>query len=233
VGKRPFVGFIWPVVVLCTEKYLFLTAVIKNFQGSTFRKLAIMYAWDWLTGEVWNFTNWNSGEPNNCSDIEHFLVYFTPNDHGGRAGKWNDLGEGNNGGCGCGGCEQEWYPMSAICEWDIIEVDIDIKPGSDPNCFNINGHGVIPVAILGSPNFDVSTIDLSTLSFGGLDVRVRGNKGSLCSTEYSNEDEFLDLVCHFEDDPENWELGNDTATLTGELYDGKPIEGTDSICIVP
>jgi hypothetical protein len=30
------------------------------------------------------------------------------------------------------------------------EVGIDIKPGSDPNCFNINGHGVIPVAILGS-----------------------------------------------------------------------------------
>ena len=123
--------------------------------------------------------------------------------------------------------------MSEICEWDIIEVDIDIKPGSDPNCFNIDGHGVIPVAILGSSDFDVSAIDLSTLSFGGLDVRVRGNKRPLCSTEYTNEDEFLDLVCHFEDAPENWEPGSDTATLSGELYDGTLIEGTDSICIVP
>lgn len=74
--------------------------------------------WEWVTGESWNFTNWDSGEPNNCSDIEHYLVYFTPNDPLGRAGLWNDLGEGNNGGCGCGGCINEWYPMSTICEWD-------------------------------------------------------------------------------------------------------------------
>ena len=40
---------------------------------------------------------------------------------------------------------------------------IDIKPGSDPNCININGHGVIPVAILGSEDFDVSLVDPDTL----------------------------------------------------------------------
>ena len=40
-----------------------------------------------------------------------------------------------------------------------VVVEIDVKPGSDPNCFNINGHGVIPVAILGDSNLDVADID--------------------------------------------------------------------------
>lgn len=113
-------------------------------------------------------------------------------------------------------------------------VTIDIKPGSDPNCFNINGHGIIPVAILGSGDFDVSQIDLTSLSFGGLEIRVRGNKGPLCSFEYSNDDDYLDLVCHFEDDADAWVTGDGEATLTGNLLDdGSSFEGTDLICVVP
>ena len=112
-------------------------------------------------------------------------------------------------------------------------VAIDIKPGSDPNCFNINGHGVIPVAILGDEDFDVTEIDLVSLSFGGLEVRMRGNKGPLCTLDYSNEDAYLDLVCHFEDDSSAWEIGDGEATLTGNLIDDTPFEGTDSICVVP
>ncbi len=114
-----------------------------------------------------------------------------------------------------------------------VVVDIDIKPGSDPNCFNINGHGVIPVAILGSGTFDVSNVDQSSLSFGGLNVRVRGNKGPLCGLEDTNSDVIYDLVCHFEDDASNWNVGGGTATLTGMLLDGTDFEGTGSICVVP
>lgn len=117
-------------------------------------------------------------------------------------------------------------------------IDIDIKPGSYPNCFNLNGHGVIPVAILGSADLDVNNVNTdidadNPLSFNGLEVRVRGKKGPLCSIEYSNEDDYPDLVCHFEDDPSQWSEGTDNAILTGELIDGTPIEGTDSVCIVP
>lgn len=115
----------------------------------------------------------------------------------------------------------------------INTVAIDIKPSSDSNCFNINSHGVIPVAILGSEGFGVSQVDVGTLLFGGLEVRVRGSKGPLCSIEYSNEDTYLDLVCHFEGDSSTWIAGDGEATLTGELLDGTPFEGTDSICIVP
>ena len=114
-----------------------------------------------------------------------------------------------------------------------IAIDIDIKPGSDTNCLNTNGHGVIPVAILGSDSFDIANIDQLSLAFGGLDVRIRGKKGPLCNGEYSNGDAYLDLVCHFEDDASAWSPGSEDATLTGTLLDGSAFEGTDSICVVP
>jgi hypothetical protein len=118
---------------------------------------------------------------------------------------------------------------------EIVNVRIDIKPGSDPNCFNVNGHGVIPVAILGSEDLNVTEVKTdATLSFNGLGVRVRGQKGPLCSVEESNGDQFLDLVCHFEDDPGQWLPGvGSTASLEGELVDGTRIKGSNSICIVP
>ena len=130
-------------------------------------------------------------------------------------------------------CDDGSSPFRFTTLTAVVEVNIDIKPGSDPNCFNINGHGIIPVAILGSAELDVGDIDVDTLSFGGLKVRVRSVKGPLCSMDYSNEDEFVDLVCHFEDDPAKWTPDNDTAELTGELTDGTRIKGTDSICVVP
>lgn len=126
-----------------------------------------------------------------------------------------------------------------------LQVEIDIKPGSYPNCFNINGHGVIPVAILGSADFDVTHIDVTTLSFGGLDVRVKGNDNPQCSVEDVSgdftspegaPDGYPDLVCQFMDDPDTWSPDDGTATLTGNLlpqYDGTPIVGTDEICLRP
>jgi len=124
---------------------------------------------------------------------------------------------------------------------EFLSVSIDIKPGSYPNCMNVNNHGVIPVAILGSEEFEVSTIDVSTLSFAGLEVRVKGNDLPQCSLEDVSgdfnspegaPDGYPDLVCHFIDDEAQWEPGESTATVTGQLNDGRSMEGTDEICIV-
>jgi hypothetical protein len=115
----------------------------------------------------------------------------------------------------------------------VATVALDIKPGSDPNCFNINGHGVIPVAILGSATFDVTVIDLTTLSFAGLEIRMKGNNSPLCGVDDTNDDGILDLVCHFEDEPSSWLPDDGEATLTGMMFDGTVFQGTDSICIVP
>lgn len=114
----------------------------------------------------------------------------------------------------------------------IIQVDIDIKPGSDPNCFNNDGHGTIPVAILGSATFDVNDIDAGTVQLEGMDLRAVGNSNKLlASIEDTNNDGIDDLIVQIEDQDGIFEQGTATAILTGSLFDGTQIEGTDSICI--
>jgi hypothetical protein len=125
-----------------------------------------------------------------------------------------------------------------------ITVDIDIKPGSYPNSINKNEKGVIPLAILGSADFDVTWIDPTTLSFEGAQLRVKGNGALQCSVEDVSgdfttpegaPDGYPDLVCQFVDDTTDWELGVSTATVTGNLkaeFGGTPIEGMDTINVV-
>jgi len=112
-------------------------------------------------------------------------------------------------------------------------IDVDIKPGSDENCLNINGNGVIPVAVLGSPELDVANIDQGSLVLGGLNVRIRGNDQPQCGAEYVDSDGYLDLVCHFQDDASAWVADEGQAMLEGNLLDGTPIRGSDAICLVP
>ena len=112
-------------------------------------------------------------------------------------------------------------------------VDIDIKPGSDPNCFNNDSHGVIPVAILGSADFDANQVDSETVQMEGLSVAAKGKSNKLlASMEDVNGDCIDDLVVKIEDVDGTFISGSGTATLTGALLDGTPFEGADSICVV-
>ncbi len=114
-----------------------------------------------------------------------------------------------------------------------INVAIDIKPGSDPNCINPNNNGVIPAAILGSATFDVTQINTSTLTLAGLPVALRGNGTPQCSIQNVNGDAFNDMVCQFTNDPSAWSSSPATAELTGSLLNGFPFEGSDAVCLVP
>ena len=51
-------------------------------------------------------------------------------------------------------------------EDDHLHVGVDIKPGSYPNAINLKSNGSVPVALLGSADFDVSSVDLATVKFG-------------------------------------------------------------------
>ncbi|MGD8383662.1 MAG: hypothetical protein PVJ11_16085, partial [Syntrophobacterales bacterium] len=49
-----------------------------------------------------------------------------------------------------------------------LQVALDIKPTSCPNPLNTKKRGVLPAAILGTENFDVTQIDVSTLRLEGV-----------------------------------------------------------------
>lgn len=138
-------------------------------------------------------------------------------------GAWGDDDNGTSSGAA--------YVMELA---QALIVQIDILPDSDENCFNNDGNGVIPVAILGSADLDATEVDPSTVRLEGMEVQAAGKAGNLqAQIEDVNSDGFDDLVVHIEDVDGTFTSGSGTAQLSGELLDGTPIRGTDEICVVP
>lgn len=116
----------------------------------------------------------------------------------------------------------------------IQVVEIDIKPRSESNCLNNNGNGKIAVAILGSTDLDAAQVDPSTVALEGLIVAMNGNGTKfLARIRDINKDAFDDLLVLIKNMAGVFEPGDETARLTGELFDGTLIAGSDSICVVP
>jgi hypothetical protein len=129
--------------------------------------------------------------------------------------------------------------MGKCKEPAVIEVDIDIKPGSYPNSINLGEHGLLPVAILGTSEFYVETIEPDSIGIGGVTLAARGSekKPKLAySYEDTNGDGYLDMMTFF--DIQGLVEGNVLMAGTAELLItailkvGTPIEGTDSVNIV-
>jgi hypothetical protein len=114
----------------------------------------------------------------------------------------------------------------------VLDVEIDIKPGSYPNSINPNAGGVIPVAILSTADFDASTVNPETVALEGAAARGKGKSGRYGSMEDVDGDGYLDLVVQVVNEID-WAENATEATLTGETYDGIPIQGTDTVNIVP
>lgn len=119
---------------------------------------------------------------------------------------------------------------------DSIEIAIDIKPGSNTNAINLSKKGVIPVAILGSATFDVASVNLSSLEFGP--EKAKPFHDLTEPIEYAkhlqdvNKDGFQDLVSHYKIRETGIASTADKATLFGNLNNGTPIYGIDSVRIV-
>lgn len=113
----------------------------------------------------------------------------------------------------------------------VTEDDLDIKPGSYPNSINTKSKGVIPVALLGTDTFDVTTVDVTTLRFGPSDALPAHN---LTDAEvYAehlqdvNYDGYIDLVSHYRTKQTGIAVGQILAELD---YDGSTVD--DSIRVV-
>lgn len=115
-------------------------------------------------------------------------------------------------------------------EEDSVEFMIDIKPGSDPNPINPGSKGVIPLAILGSEGFDVTTVDETTLSFGSGGASIAHMHAHL---EDVNDDGFTDLVAHFRTQEVGVAAGDTELCLSAETTEGSFLEGCHNILTVP
>ncbi len=113
---------------------------------------------------------------------------------------------------------------------DIQQVEVDIKPGTDPNSINLKSKGVITVAILTTEDFDATTIDPLSVEFGPDGAEAAHGDGH--NIVDADDDGDLDLVLHFLTQETGIECGDTEAGLTGETFDGQAIEGFDSINIV-
>ena len=128
-------------------------------------------------------------------------------------------------------------------------VPIDIKAGSCPNPFNVKTGGKLPVAILGTSHFDVTDIDVSTITSYGystvgneylLDVATPHYSLGLACNDCGTglADGYLDLNVRFNRKdlasyisyaPNGACIG---MLVSGELFDGTPWIGWDVIKVI-
>ncbi len=128
-----------------------------------------------------------------------------------------------------------------VCQ-NEVDIDIDIKPGSDRNSVNLSDKGRLPVAILTADDFDAADVDPSTVTLGNndgydTDVAARKNGSLMASLEDVDDDGDLDLILHFDTQTlvGNGDLDANTTELilNGETTGGQAIKGSDSVNIVP
>ncbi|UCG15864.1 MAG: right-handed parallel beta-helix repeat-containing protein [Phycisphaerales bacterium] len=142
-----------------------------------------------------------------------------------------------------------------------VVIAADIKPGSCPNLFNRNSHGMLPAALVGTSNFDATTIDIATVRLS----RADGIGGGVAAFEGppGPHSVFEDVATPFEGEPcECHDLGSDGVidlsvnfkadnvvevlelealppgvlvelVVSGNLLDGYPFTASDCIRLVP
>lgn len=134
---------------------------------------------------------------------------------------------------------------------EVIDVPVDIKPQSCPNPLNVNSQGVLPVAILGTADFDVTQVDIASVRLEGIDP-IRSSFEDVatpfepftskedCSLDCTEEgpDGHMDLTLKFYTQEVVEVLGEVSdgdclvLKLMGVQYDGTSIEGEDVVVIL-
>jgi len=110
-------------------------------------------------------------------------------------------------------------------EEEIIQVEIDIKPGCPHNKINLKSWGVLAVAVKTANEFDARSIDPSTVVFAGA-----APVWQICYDVDRDHDK--DMVFFFRVRNLDLDENSTEATLRGVTIDGDSFEGTDHVTII-
>ena len=127
------------------------------------------------------------------------------------------------------------YVESTTLPSVAVDVDIDVKPAGNPNRINLKSKGVIPVAVLTTPNFDATTVDGTTVEFAGASP-VHDQSDPLVVADHQHDvdlDGDIDYVFHFLVRETNIQAGDTEVELIGQTINGTQIVGSDSVSTVP
>ncbi len=200
------------------------------------------------TDGVPGLEDWFNQEPP-AAPAQDFASYIVATQNGD--GSWTD----NQWGDTVLGTAWALLTLQKVTVVHHIEVPVDIKPGSCPNPLNLKGKGVLPVAVLGTEDFDVGMIDPDTvrLSREGIEASVAPVRwdyedvatpfeGELCDCHDLGADGYIDLTLKFSTAElvEALKLadvagGTIPLTLTGNLFEefgGTPIRGEDCVWVM-
>jgi uncharacterized delta-60 repeat protein len=114
----------------------------------------------------------------------------------------------------------------------VVQIVLDVRPGSDVNAVNVDSPGLIPVAIVTTDSFDATTVDPASVCFGDAedpaqrDCTEAHGRGHV---EDVNGDGKLDLLLHFEVLETGIDRGDETACVTAKTFAGASVEGCDSV----
>jgi hypothetical protein len=121
-----------------------------------------------------------------------------------------------------------------VIGYEVTPVEIDIKPGSDPNSINLGSEGNVPIAIMTTADFDATNVDPETVSLAGASVGLKGKSNKLmASIKDVDGDGDDDLMLHIDIEEMDLMEGSSVAVLYGSTYDDIEIKGIDSVNIVP
>jgi hypothetical protein len=156
------------------------------------------------------FVRWEFA--NNCCTVAYERLYHSPGNH------FQQFNHRNTG----------RFQIAKV----VVDVEIDIKPGSDPNSINPDAGGFVAVAILttsiaagDAADFYALDVDPSTVMFGPAGA-VIARDAKVKDVDGDGDD---DLILHFKISDTGIACGDTEATLTGETFSGDSIEGTDSL----
>ncbi|MFO7967362.1 MAG: hypothetical protein R6U44_07165, partial [Archaeoglobaceae archaeon] len=213
---------------------------ITNLRATDITQNYIKWTWDNPGGDFSHVTVYIDGSWESNTSRDYFNASFPPGTSHTISTRTVD---------GSGNVNQTWVNNTAKTK-TVTEIYVDVKPGSCKNPINLNSQGGYTVAILGSEDFDVTSIDVSS-------IRLRHEGTEVAPADYTFEDSahpvegeeeceyndkgdgYTDLILKF-DTPgmaQNlhlYEKKGETVpiSVTGSLKAGGLLKGNDSIWVL-